>query len=358
MSATASPPVVTLSALLQDFFCRYLPVERNLSRNTTLSYRDGIKLLLRFACDGNARAPENLTCEEVLAPERVRAFLRWLAEDRGSKASTRNQRLAAVKCFARYVAWRAPEYLELCRAVRDIPRARVESREPEYLDPKELSGVLEAPATQELVGLRDRAMLLLLYNTGARVQEVCDLNVESLRVAEVPCVRILGKGRKERICPLWARTVAAIDAYLSHRPYARDDSPLFLNARGRRLGRSGVSYLLSRAAAKAGLESPRHARRLTPHVMRHSTAMHLLEAGADLTVVASWLGHAQLSTTHGYVSINLRMKHEAVAGEALLPELRGGTYPAPDVITWLETLGRGPRYVDSEPPPERADASH
>lgn len=350
MTAVATAPAATLTSLLQDFFTRYLPIERNLSRNTTLSYRDGVKLLLRFLCRVEGRTPDSLTCEEVLDAEEVRAYLRWLAEERGCKASTRNQRLAALKCFACYVAWRAPEHLERCRRVRAISRARTEKREPEYLDPKELSSVLQAPAPGDVAGLRDRALLTLLYNAGARVQEVCDLNVGSVRLDEVPCARILGKGNKERICPLWTRTVSALEAYLRCRPDARDDSPLFLSAHGRRLSRSGVSYLLSRAGAKAGLKAPRHARRLTPHVIRHSTAMHLLEAGADLSVIASWLGHAQLSTTHGYVSINLKMKHQAVAGEALIPELRGGAFPAPNVVLWLDRLGKRARYVESHPP--------
>ncbi len=360
MSVVATAPA-TFSRLLQDFFTRYLPIERNLSHNTTLSYRDAIKLLLRFLCSTEGKAPEALTCEEVLDAERVRGFLRWLAEDRRCKPSTRNQRLAALKCFARYVSWRAPEYLDLCRRVREIPRARTEAREPEYLDSKELSALLKVPAPSSVVGLRDRALLLLLYNTGARVQEMCDLNVTSLRLAEVPCVRILGKGNKERVCPLWTKTVSAFEAYLRCRPNAHDGSPLFLSARGRRLGRSGLSYVLSRVAIKAGLKAPKHARRLTPHVIRHSTAMHLLEAGVDLTVIASWLGHAQLSTTHGYLAINLRMKLDAVAGEALIPELRGGAFPAPDVISWLEKLGGRASYVESSPPkvsPELSSAHH
>jgi site-specific recombinase XerD len=350
MSTTAARQCTSLPTLIQDFFSRYLPLERNLSHNSVLSYRDAFKLLLRFIGDSEKRSPESLTCDEVLDAQRVRAFLRWLAEKRICKASSRNQRLAAVKCFARYVAARAPEHLERCRQVREIPRARVEQTEVEYLDGDEIARVVQAPNPDDIAGLRDRALLLLLYNTGARVQEICSLDVKHIRLDEAPCVRLFGKGRKERVCPLWTKTVSALRAWLQQRRAVGDDAPLFLNAHGRRLSRSGVAYLLARATAKAGLKKLRHAHRVTPHVVRHSTAMHLLQVGADLTVIASWLGHAHLSTTHGYVTIDLRMKNEAVAASTVLPELREGTFPSPNVISWLERLGQRARYVETSPP--------
>lgn len=358
MSTTTARQCTALSTLIQDFFCRYLPLERNLSHNSVLSYRDALKLLLRFIGDSERRRrPEDLTCDQVLDAQRIRAFLRWLAETRSCKASSRNQRLAAVKCFARYVAARAPEHLERCRQIREIPRARVEQREVEYLDSDETARVVQAPVPDDVAGLRDRALLLLLYNTGARVQEICSLDVKHVRLDEAPCVRLLGKGRKERVCPLWTKTVSALRAWLQQRSAAGDDAPLFLNAQGRRLSRSGVAYVLARATAKAGLEKLRHARRVTPHVIRHSTAMHLLQVGADLTVIASWLGHAHLSTTHGYVTIDLRMKNEAVAASTLLPELREGTFPSRSVVSWLERLGQRARYVEASPPRASRSAS-
>lgn len=343
----------SLPTLVEQFFSRYLPVERNLSRNTLLSYRDAMKLFLRFLACSEGIEGEALTCSVVLDPVRVRAFLRWLAEERGNRASTRNQRLAALKSFARFVATRAPEQLERCRAIRALPRAREDEREVEYLDSDEVARVIQAPAPKTVAGLRDRALLLLLYNTGARVQEVCDLSVDSLRLHELPFVTIRGKGRKVRTCPLWTRTVTALRAWLESRGHPPEDAPLFLSARGRRLSRSGVSYILARAASDAGLAQPKHARRTTPHVIRHSTAMHLLEVGADLTVIASWLGHAQITTTHKYVTISLRTKQEALAVANLLPELREGVFPPPDLVTWLEQLGGRARYVDSSPPRPR-----
>jgi site-specific recombinase XerD len=172
---------------------------------------------------------------------------------------------------------------------------------------------------------------------------------------EAPSVQLLGKGRRTRTCPLWSRTVAALRAWLACRNDPDSSAPLFLNSCGRRLTRSGVAYVLSRAAKAAGLLNPKHARRLTPHVMRHSTAMHLLQAGADLAVVATWLGHAHISTTHGYLAIDLRTRREALAAEHLLPELRQGAFPPPDVLAWLDQLGKRPRYVESSP--QRVPAS-
>lgn len=347
-TATVSAPCLT--ALVQDFLTRHLPLERNASPNTVLSYRDALKLLLRFLSSSEERSPDTLTFEDVLDAERVRAFLRWLIQERRCKPATCNQRLAALKSFAGYVAARAPEQLDRCRQVRELPRAQTEEKEVEYLDSDETARLLQAPDVDRVAGARDRALLLLLYNTGARVQEVCSLDVKHIRLDEVPCVRLLGKGRKERVCPLWKKTVTALETWLQHRQPTGDEAPLFLNANGRRLSRSGVAHVLSRAAAKARLGALRHARRATPHVIRHTTAMHLLQVGADLSTIASWLGHADISTTHSYVAIDLRMKQEAVAASTLLPELRAGTFPAPDVVAWLEQLGRRPRYVDSSPP--------
>jgi site-specific recombinase XerD len=346
--------VDTLPFLIQQFFLQYLPVERNLSPNTILSYRDALKLLLRFISDLEGRSPDELTCEDLLDPERVRAFLRWLAEKRRCGAKTRNLRLSALRTFAHYVALRAPEYLERCRKIREIPRARVESLPVEYLEGEEMGGFVAAIDPASAAGLRDRALVLLLYNTGARVQEVVDLDVGHLRLDEVPCVRLFGKGRKGRTSPLWAKTVSALRGWIATRNRPASDAPLFLNSRGQRLTRSGVAYVLKRTALRAGLERPKHARQITPHVIRHTTAMHMLQAGVDLTAIASCLGHAQLSTTHCYVEVDLRMKQEALAAANAIPELREGAYPSEDVITWLEQLGRRPRYVEPDAADRRA----
>lgn len=337
------PVVVSLQALVQDFFERHLAVERHASRHTILAYRDSLKLFLRHAAQRIGCSVDQLD-HAALDVDGVRSFLDWLEKQRKCGARTRNHRLAAIKAFMRYVASVAPEHLERCRRIRELPPACFEHPEIKYLEDDEILKLVKA--IDPTVGQRDRALLLLLYNTGARVQEIVDLDVCHIRLDPVPVVTLEGKGRKQRTCPLWTRTVEALKAWLEERGVA--GKPLFLNTHGGRLSRSGVAYILRRLAARAEI-SPRHATHVSPHVIRHTTAMHLLQAGVDITTIAAWLGHAQLSTTHGYVEIDLRMKQQAVAG-ATLPELTQGKFPEGDLLTWLAALGRSKRYAPSPPP--------
>ncbi|MCP5040257.1 MAG: site-specific integrase [bacterium] len=335
--------VVSLQTLVQDFFEKYLAVERHVSRHTVLAYRDCLKLFLRHAAERFGCTADQLDCA-ALDVEVVRSFLGWLQTQRKCGARTRNHRLAAIKSFARYVASVAPEHLERCRRIRELRPASFEHPEIEYLDDDEVLALLRA--IDPITGRRDRALLLLLYNTGARVQELVDLDVADFSCDPVALITLQGKGRKQRTCPLWPRTVDAINAWLEERSI--DGSPLFLNAHGRRLSRSGVAHILRTLAKRAGL-SPRHAKHVTPHVIRHTTAMHLLQSGVDITTIAAWLGHSQLATTHAYVEINLRMKQKAIAAADTLPELSQGTYPQDDLIAWLAKLGRSNSYVQKPP---------
>ncbi len=340
-----SPPaLISLQALVQDFFEKHLSVERHASRNTVLAYRDSLKLFLRHAAERTGCSADELQVAALDAGV-VRSCLGWLEQERHCGARTRNHRLAAIKAFARYVASVAPEYLERCRRIRELPPARFEHPEVKYLDDDEILELIRG--IDPVAEPRDRALLLLLYNTGARVQEIVDLDLCDIHLDPVPVVRLEGKGRKQRTCPLWTRTVTALQAWLTERNTA--DGPLLLNTQGRRLSRSGIAYILRKLAVRAGI-SPRHATRVSPHVIRHTTAMHLLEAGVDITTIAAWLGHAKLDTTHGYVEINLRMKQKALAAAVALPELAHGHFPQGDLLTWLAGLGRRPRYAESPPP--------
>jgi integrase/recombinase XerD len=337
------PPVVTLPALVQDFFEQHLTVERHASRNTVLAYRDAIKLFLAHAAKARGCALDRLD-HTVLDVEIVRSFLNALHEQRHCGPRTRNQRLAAIKTLARFVASVAPEHIERCRRIREIPAARFERPEAKYLDDSEVVDLIKSiPADNR----RDRALLLLLYNTGARVQEVVDLTIGDVRLHPVPLVTLRGKGRKQRTCPLWNRTIDALRVWIAERPTSFPDAPLFLNARRTRITRSGVAYVLARQVKQARIK-PQHTPSVSPHVLRHTTAMHLLSSGVDITTIAAWLGHADLSTTHGYVEITLRMKQAAVAASSTLPGLVGGTFPTGDLLTWLTNLGRS-NYV--QPPP-------
>lgn len=334
----------SLQSLIQEFFLQHLTVERNASHNTIASYRDVIKLFLRYVSDLKGSSPEQLE-HSVLDIETVRSFLSWLQLDRGCSPRTCNQRLAGLKSFARYVAMVAPEHLERCRLIRELLPLGVEHPEVQYLTEDEIVKVVAAPDASMPAGRRDRALFLLLYNTGARVQEIVDLDINDTEHHPIAFVRLQGKGRKQRTCPLWPRTVQAIQQMLEDRRSADGAQPLFLSARGQRLSRSGVAYLLRRAQRNCQVR-PQHAERLSPHVIRHTTAMHLLQSGVDITTIAAWLGHAQLDTTHGYVQIDLRMKQAALAADTALPEIRDGEYPTPDIIDWLEDLARGPSYVE------------
>ena len=334
--------IVSLQQLVQDFFEKHLTIERNASRNTVLAYRDALKLFLHHAAERMGCAVDQLD-HAILDVDAIRSFLGWLEKQRKCGARTRNHRLAAIKAFARYVASVAPEYLERCRRIRELASARFDQPEVEYLDDDEMVELVKAAT-----GGRDRALFLLMYNTGARVQEVVDLDVCDIRLDPVPIVTLEGKGRKQRTCPLWARTVDALEQWLAQRGDAA--GPLFLSAQRRRLSRSGVAYILRKLSTRADL-SPRHATRVTPHVIRHTTAMHLLHAKVDITTIAAWLGHSQLATTHGYVEIDLRMKQKALAAtSAALPELTQGQFPEGDLLAWLAGLGRSRRYVQSPPP--------
>lgn len=345
MTATTNK---TLQALVQDFFVKHLAIERSASANTIAAYRDAIKLFLQFASTLNDRQPDQLDIE-VLDVGVVRLFLAWLDKERGCGARTRNHRLAVLKSFARYVSTVAPEHLDCCRQLREMPPASFERPSISYLESDEVVALVAAPNASTPAGRRDRALLLLLYNTGARVQEIVDLDVGSIHDGGIAIAHLRGKGRKQRSCPLWPRTVTAIRQMLADRPAVGPEQPLFLNARGCRLTRSGIAYILRRASNQGQL-SPRCAERISPHVMRHTTAMHLLQSGVDITTIAAWLGHAQLGTTHGYVEIDLRMKQAAIDPSAHLPELGTPAYPEPHVIDWLEKLGRRASYVQPAAP--------
>lgn len=338
----------SLQQFVQDFFEKHLTVERNAKPNTILSYRDALKLFFRCTSQQKCCAADQLDFS-MFDVETVREFLRWLEHERKCCARTRNQRLAVLKAFARYVASVAPEHLERCRRIRELSPAQFERPEIQYLEDGEITRLIQAIEPEQR---RDRALLLILYNTGARVQEIVDIDLGHLRLDPVPVVILEGKGGKRRTCPLWPRTVDAIQALLVERGTL--EGALFLNVQGRRLSRSGITHILHRLTVCASLR-PRHAIRISPHVIRHTTAMHLLQSGVDITTIAAWLGHSQLNTTHAYVEINLRMKQQALAALSMSPDLPTGTYPDSKLISWLETLGRHSRHVHSPPPRTQAN---
>jgi integrase/recombinase XerD len=311
------------------------------SPHTLLSYRDSLKLLLKFAA-GNKADPSRLAVED-LTVERITAFLQSLETRRHNRVSTRNVRLSAIHSFFRYLGGECPEHLAQARRILAIPFKRTGCREIAHLDFEEIQAVLEAVEIGRPNGHRDLALLSLMFNTGARVSETVGLQIEDLCLSAPFSVLLRGKGRKERTCPLWPETARFLQVLIDRRDVpAAQSGPVFLNARGGRLTRFGIRAILNKYVATAAQHYPSlRKKRLHPHSVRHSAAIHLLRSGVDLSTIAHWLGHVSVNTTNKYLSIDLEAKREALAKAK--PLLNGNRRLAdwrkdPNLIAWLEAL--------------------
>jgi site-specific recombinase XerD len=306
--------ITTLASALRAFFTQHLPQVRGASPHTVRSYRDSLALLLRFAATHRRQSVAQLDLD-ALGPDVIIAFLHDGEHTRRNRASTRNVRLAAVHAFFRFVASVHPEHLEQCQRVLAVPFKRSATRVVEYLEYHEIQAALLTIDRTTRDGRRDYALLATMFNTGARVQEILDLRPLDVQLVSPAHVRLVGKGRKERICPVWPQTAQLLRAYIGEcglTPAATQ--PLFLNHRGAPLTRFGVRYLLAKYCDRARTTCPSLAgKRLHPHSMRHSTAIHLLKAGVDLVTISHWLGHASPNTTHRYAAIDLETKRAALA---------------------------------------------
>jgi site-specific recombinase XerD len=278
-----------------------------------------------------------------LGPAQVLDFLQHLETDRGNLVATRNVRLAAIHAFFRYCATDHPDLVEHCQRVLAVPFKRTRTRPVEYFEYAEIQAVLTSVDRTTVDGRRDYALLATMFNTGARVQEIVALSVPDVQLDALPHVLLHGKGRKDRLCPLWPQTAETLRAWLTEpgRTLPRDQS-LFPNHRGTRLTRFGVRYLLRKYCARAQVTMPAMgAKRLHPHSMRHSSAVHLLRAGVDITTISHWLGHASVTTTNRYATVDLDMKRRAI--EQARPTDFGTPAPAPwrtdtSMLEWLESL--------------------
>ncbi len=310
MSARTTAP--SFQSLLQDFFCQRLVAQRSASTRTVASYRDAFRLLLRFAAARTRKAPDALTMADLDAPL-VSGFLDHLETQRGNSARSRNARLAAIRSFLRYASFRDPGSLQTIHCVLAIPMKRYDRPLLGFLSRAETEAILSAPHASTWSGLRDQVMLATFYNTGARVSEVAALRVGDATLGSEASIRIRGKGRKERLVPLWKSTTAALKRWLVHAGVG-PDGPLFPNRHGAPLTRAGIEHRLRTAVQLAATRCPTLAgRRISPHTLRHTTAMHLLQSGVDLSVIALWLGHESMATTHLYVEADLAMKERALA---------------------------------------------
>lgn len=332
----------TLARSLRQFFSDYLPTIRGVSPNTIQSYRDTVVLLLRFAAQTKQLDPVRLELSDLF-PEDVLAFLQHLEADRHNKPSTRNVRLAAIHAFFRHVATQYPEHLEQAQRILNIPIKRAQTRPIDYLDYPELCAVFDSVDRSRAQGRRDYALLVTMFNTGARVQEIVDLRVSDLQLTKPFQVRLCGKGRKVRLCPIWPQTADLLRRLCDEIGIADQASAsLFRNRRGEPITRYGIRYILAQHCERAKETCPSLVgKRLHPHSMRHSTAIHLLKSGVDIVTVSHWLGHASINTTNRYTAIDLEMKREAIARAEppyKHPQMPGSWKQDGSILDWLESL--------------------
>jgi integrase/recombinase XerD len=328
------------------FFQEYLPTLRGMSRHTIQSYRDGMILFLNFAARDCGRRVEALELADITA-DRVGRFLAFLETDRNNAIPTRNARLAAMHTFARFLVAENPDHMAALQQVLGIPFKRGARAAPiEYLETSEIEALLAGIDRKARMGQRDYALFSLMFNTGARVQEILNLRVRDVRL-EPPCqVRLAGKGNKVRLCPIWPRTARLLKDLIRKQYGGQEgapDQPVFLNGRGATMTRFGVRYLLQKYITASMNAAPTLAgKRIHPHSLRHTTAIHLLKAGVDFATISQWLGHASLNTTMRYARADIDLKRQALAQvfpEVLAPP-KGGAFlfRGDDITGWLRRL--------------------
>jgi integrase/recombinase XerD len=326
-----------LSGLLQKFFIQHLMAERQLSPCTVASYRDTFRLLLAYLQQQTHRSASQQSLEDWDAPA-ILDFLEHLEKHRHCCARSRNARLAAIHCFMRYVGQQEPKFLALAARVLAIANKRYTRPVLGYLTAKEVQALLETPAPDTLSGRRDRLLFQIFYNTGARVSEIVALNRQDVLPGTCQALKLHGKGRKERTLPLWPKTSQQLRHWLDQLP-SEPSTPLFANRFGNRLSRFGIQKRLAQAARKAALACPSLSGHLvSPHVLRHTTAMHLLQAGVDITSIALWLGHESPLTTHQYLQADLEMKKKTL-NHLTPPKAKPITFkPTDRLLAFLESL--------------------
>ena len=301
--------ITLLGSWIRRFLLEHVVTERNLARNTQCSYRDTFSLLIPFVAKKRKKPADRLTAIDVSA-DLVRFFLTDLEVSRQCSIATRNQRLAAVRAFARFVGERSPSHVEWCGQIRSISFRKTGKAVIPYLDKPEMNALLAAPDRRTAQGQRDHAILLFLYNAGARATEASQLRIGDVDLRGAS-VKITGKGGKQRICPLWPTTIDALTRLIARRTSAE---PLFVNRSGDPITRFGIHTLVERHAMTAHAKYPSlAAKRVSPHSIRHSTATHLLGAGVDINTIRGWLGHVSLDTTNVYAEVDLQMKAKALA---------------------------------------------
>jgi len=325
-----------------SFLTHYLAAQRNLSPNTIKAYRDVFTLFLRFCRDVRGIPPEKL-CLEQIDVSLVEAFLDHLETERKSSPATRNHRLAALHAFFRYVQAEEPAHMLQCQRILAIPLRRHARPTVGYVSKEELTEILTQPDLRTSDGRRDAVLLSVLYDTGARVQELIDLSVGDVRLDPPAQLRLLGKGRKMRAVPLMDNTVQLLRDHLQENHLDRPDhfdKPLFQNARHQRLSRSGIRYILQKYLVRARTTLPTLNRTVSPHTLRHAKGMHLLQSGVSLDMIRDFLGHVDAKTTQIYARANLEMKRNALEKISDPSPVRAipSWQQNKDLLDWLRSL--------------------
>jgi integrase/recombinase XerD len=329
--------LMTLPTLVQHFFTDRLGTQMDASPNTIAGYRDTFRLLLRFASERTGRAPTQLTIND-LHTDMISDFLVHIESERRNSARSRNTRLAAIRSFFRFVAMHEPAYLLHCQKILTLPDKRYVRRTVEFLDRPEIEALVAAPDRSTWVGRRDHAMLLLALQTGLRASELLNLHRGDIVTGTGAHIRCEGKGRKQRCTPLRRETLQMLEAWLRERAGA-DSDPLFPTLRGTKLSRDALEHIVRRHTRSAARSCPSLVgKRVSPHVLRHSTAMELLHHGVDLSVIALWLGHESVETTQVYIHADLCLKEKALA-RITAPASDPGRYrPDDTLLAFLEAL--------------------
>lgn len=327
---------------VQSFFQTHLQHEKGLSPNTIASYRDVLKIFFLYLAKGRENRVKNITLEDF-AVDKVTNFLDSLEKDRGSSIRTRNQRLAVIKSFFSYLMTQDVSRSGQFERITRIAMKKTPHKPMTYLTEDEIEALLKLNEGADEIKVRDYALLTTLYNTGARVQEICDLKVEHLHLKKPFSVILTGKGRKTRTIPLWKNTVEALTRYINQREISGSPSAiLFVNAKKEPITRFGIRHIIHSWIHKASNKCPSLLeKKIGPHTFRHTTAMHLLQSGVDLAVIQTWLDHVQIDTTHAYVEIDLKMKEKELHKHK--KDLKSQKFQTilsdnKDVLRWLESL--------------------
>jgi site-specific recombinase XerD len=337
MRNTTAPKPPSFPSLVQQFFTEYLVTQRAVSSRTVACYRDAMMLFLDFASDKLGKTPTALTLTDI-QPDLILAFLDYLEHDRHNAIRSRNLRLTALRAFLKFAGRRDVTALHVAERALAVPMKRFERPMLGFLTREEMTAVLGQPDSS-WTSQRDHLLLVMLYNTGARVSEIIAVRVADVILDGAACVHLQGKGRKQRSVPLWKATAQEIRAWLRINPTLLGEAALLPNRDGGVMTRCNVAQRLDLAIARASLQLPALAqKKVSPHILRHTTAMHLLQSGVPFNIIALWLGHESTNTTHRYVEADLTMKQKALA-RLKAPDTKMPRYRAPDsLMDFLQTL--------------------